>query len=199
VFFDSRTGRMLVRATASDLETIANAFEKLNAIPPQVMFEAKFVELSAKDAASLSLERILVGVKTDARGVISIPQFRILSNLIEQATGGDILTAPRVTTLSGRPAHIGADDHATLDLLGAVAPDGFSIALELGATIKLDQHTWQVIDSREMSDGQTLVISRTEANQPPETAKRLLLFVTPRIIDPAGNPVHSDADLSKKE
>ena len=43
-------------------------------------------------------------------GIMTDPQFRVAINAIEQRTGSDLLAAPKVTTLSGRQAHVAAQD-----------------------------------------------------------------------------------------
>jgi general secretion pathway protein D len=43
-------------------------------------------------------------------GIMTDPQFRVAINAIDQRTGVDVLSAPKVTTLSGRQAHISAEE-----------------------------------------------------------------------------------------
>jgi hypothetical protein len=43
-------------------------------------------------------------------GIMTDPQFRVAINAIEQRTGSDLLAAPKVTTESGRQAHMAAQD-----------------------------------------------------------------------------------------
>jgi hypothetical protein len=129
------------------------------------------------------------------------PQLRVAINAIEQRTGSDILTAPKVTTESGRQAHIGVtagNEGVTLEVFAVVGPDGFSIATTAIPTIKTGSQTWQASASIKLWDGQTLVVGGVATNQPPGTGKMRMVFITPRIIDPAGNPAHSDDELSKR-
>ena len=43
-------------------------------------------------------------------GIMTDPQFRVAIQAIQQRTGSDLLSAPKVTTLSGRQTHISAQD-----------------------------------------------------------------------------------------
>jgi hypothetical protein len=83
-----------------------------------------------------------------------------------------------------------------LDVIADVQPDGFSIQTTAIPTIKTGNQSRQIVASRQLWDGQTLVIVRATTNQPPEARKLRLVFITPRIIDPEGNPVHTDAEIS---
>jgi general secretion pathway protein D len=188
VFFNDRSGLLMVRASAQDLEIIEEAVETLNQMPPQVTIEAKFAELTQTDSRALGFNWYLgntllnqgaIGVQggtapsytgtpstanpsgifpgpstltpgttiltpspavqpalsTDGNltsglrntygplnnstaiptvatisGIMTDPQFRVAINAIEQRTGSDLLAAPKVTTLSGRQAHVAAQD-----------------------------------------------------------------------------------------
>lgn len=56
VFFNDRTGLLMVRASLQDLEIIQSAIETLNADPPQVTIEAKFAEISQGDSKALGFD-----------------------------------------------------------------------------------------------------------------------------------------------
>jgi general secretion pathway protein D len=47
-------------------------------------------------------------------GIMTDPQFRVAISAIEQRTGSDLLAAPKVTTESGRQAHLAAQDLVTI-------------------------------------------------------------------------------------
>ena len=362
VFFNDRTGILLVRATLQDLEIIATAVEALNIAPPQVTIEAKFAEISQSDNKALGFDWFLgntlmfgdkvggqagtapsfSGAPTKANpsgifpgpgfgpgipgpgtilpsasdgfltaglnrvngstpalatvsGILTDPQFRMVIRALETRRGVDLLTAPRVTTLSGRQTQIASVDLQTivtgveinqtasssaaqvgqvaggggigseiefqtqplpfgpvLDVIPYVSADGVSIqmtiiptitefvgyddpsgfipqaqsvgsaaATPLSAQLPLPRlRLRQVTTSCNVWDGQTVVLGglmsddvvrlkdkipvlgdipmigrlfRSESSQ--TFKKNLVIFVTPRIIDPAGNPVHSDEDL----
>ena len=221
------------------------------------------------------------------------PQFRVAINAIQQRTGSDLLAAPKVTTLSGRQAHVAAQDlqeivtgttlNATgsstggltggtgvvanqigyttsflafgpvLDVIPTVSADGYSIQMVLiptyteflqydppggfipqaqsaaGSTLGVPLEAQlplphfrirQVVTSCNVWDGQTIVlgglISETitkisdkvpvlgdipllgrlfQSQSSDSTKDNLMIFVTPTIIDPAGNRVHTDDEL----
>ena len=226
-------------------------------------------------------------------GIMTDPQFRVAINAIEQRTGSDLLAAPKVTTESGRQAHLAAQDLVTivssvsiqsttsggggltgstgvalatpsynttflalgpsLDVLPTVSADGFSIQMALLPTytefVDYD-NPGQFVDQAQAAagntigvpitaqlplprfrirsvattcdvwDGQTIVlgglISETiykihdkvpfmgdlpflgklfQSQSSDSLKENLLIFVTPTIIDPAGNRVHNDDDM----
>jgi type II secretory pathway component GspD/PulD (secretin)/tetratricopeptide (TPR) repeat protein len=233
-------------------------------------------------------------------GILTDPQFRVVIRALEQRQGVDLLSAPKVTTVSSRQAQIkivdvryivtdldvsqtasgGANTAVpgtvtgggaavgsliqaiaepfelgpVLDVVPYVSADGYTIQMTIIPTIKefigydlenarlfasqvqsvgttagnpLTQITplpifrlRQVVTSASVWDGQTIVlgglisenVTKTKDKVPllgdlpiagrlfrSESAltrkKNLLVFVTPTIIDPAGNRVHSDEDL----
>ena len=231
-------------------------------------------------------------------GILTDPQFAVVIKALEQRGGVDLLTAPRVTTLSGRQAQISALDAQSivtgtqvtqqgggggannaggnqaataaigttivptvtllpfgpsLDIIPYVSADGYSIqmtiiptlaefvgyddpgqftittqgaagssiAVPLTAQLPLPHfRIRQVTTSAIVWDGQTVVLGgliaesvqkikdkvpvlgdlpyvgrlfRSEASS--SQKKNLVIFVTPTIIDPAGNRVHTDDQL----
>jgi general secretion pathway protein D len=221
------------------------------------------------------------------------PQFRVAINAIQLRTGSDLLSAPKVTTLSGRQTHIAAQDLVTivtsvsiqensststglvggtgvtaptlnynttpfgigpkLDVMPTVSADGFSIQMVLiptilefigydnpggfvpqaeaaagstigvpvTATLPLPRfRVREVVTSCNVWDGQTVVlggmiaetVTKVKSQVPvlgdlplvgrlfqsdsvDSQKQNLLIFVTPTIIDPAGNRVHNDDDM----
>jgi len=59
VYFNDRTGMILVRATTADLEIIETAVAVINEAPAQVTIETRFVEISEQDTHSLGFGWIL--------------------------------------------------------------------------------------------------------------------------------------------
>ena len=59
MYFNDRAGVLFVRATAEDLEIIEKAIQVLNAAPPQVQVEVKFVEIEDRDSQALGLDWFL--------------------------------------------------------------------------------------------------------------------------------------------
>ena len=177
LFFNDRTGVLMIRATLRDLDIIENAIHALNVSPPQVSIEAKFAEFSQSDDKGLGFDWFLGntrlndgklalqggtaptlnGVRTPANlggrfpqsgntpttgfsrfatdqnltsgfgnnsrtiptvgtltGILTEPQFRVAIRAIENRSGVDLLSAPNVTTISGRQARISAEETRTI-------------------------------------------------------------------------------------
>ena len=296
VFFNDRNGLLMVRATLKDLEIIQQAIEVLNSAPAQVTIEARFAELKESDRGALGFNWFagiqnlalqtnnLVPSKTNElagaiTGILTESQFRTVMKALEQRGGVDILSVPRVTTLSGRPAQISALDSKSivtgvnsktssdgtvtrspvvtptpfgpmLDIIPTVSADGYSIQITVTATVTeflgyekpapALQDSWdkvskdaiplpitrtrQVTTSAVVADGQTLVLGglmsasvvkvkdkvpvlgdvpllgrlfRSESKTAQK--KNLLIFVTPTLIDPAGNRVHTGESLRSQQ
>ncbi len=370
VFFNDRTGLLLVRGSLSDLEVIESAVEMLNQAPPQLTIEAKFAEMTQDDSKALGFDWFLGNTTTASgrvglqggtapsftgnptvanpsgifpgggiplgdgtfipgagavgsaasdslltsglrqtygnnntiptigtvTGILTDPQFRVAIRAIEQRSGADLLSAPKVTTLSGRQAHISVLDLVqivtgvdlsqtasggtqnnlgnsspgvigsqitfstdqlpfgpTLDVMPTVSADGYSIQMVLiptfteflgydnpgqfvpqaqsvgGSTLGIPLtavlplprlRVRQVVTTCNVWDGQTVVLGglisedirkikdkvpvlgdlpffgrlfRSESNE--SSKKNLLVFVTPTIIDPAGNRLHTDEEM----
>ena len=296
VFFNDRNGLLLARATLKDLEIIQQAIEVLNSAPAQVTIEARFAELKESDRGALGFNWFagiqnlalqtnnLAPSKTNElagaiTGILTENQFRTVMKALEQRGGVDILSAPRVTTLSGRQAQISALDSKSivtgvnsktssdgtvtsspvvtptpfgpmLDIIPNVSADGYSIQITVTATVTeflgyekpapALQDSWgkvskdaiplpitrtrQVTTSAVVWDGQTLVLGglmsenvvkvkdkvpvlgdvpllgrlfRSESKIAQK--KNLLIFVTPTLIDPAGNRVHTEESLRSQQ
>jgi type II secretory pathway component GspD/PulD (secretin)/tetratricopeptide (TPR) repeat protein len=374
LYFNDRSGMLLVRATLQELDIIEQAIQVLNVSPPQLTIEAKFAEVTQDDTKALGFDWLLgntlvgggkVGVQggtapsfgspttsgSDANpsgvfpgplfvnpitgqpvpvstpgtvfpaasdnvltsglrqsapaiatitGILTDPQFRVVIRALEQRQGVDLLSAPKITTLSSRQAQIKVVDvryivtdldtdqtssgggttltagtttgggavgsliqplaepfelGPVLDVVPYVSADGFTVQMTIIPTIKefigydlesaalfttqvqsvsgnatanpLTQTTplpifrlRQVVTSAVVWDGQTVVlgglisenVTKTKDKVPvmgdlpwvgrffrSESSmtmkKNLLIFVTPTIIDPAGNRVHSEEEL----
>ena len=368
IFFNDRSGQLMVRATMSDLDIIEQAIQVLNVAPPQLTIEAKFAEVTQDDTKALGFDwflgNVLVGgnsalsggsapslrgapsaanpggffpgnspatsIPSSAgdqlitgglrnagngnsipalatyTGILTDPQFRVVIRAMEQRQGVDLLSAPKITTLSSRQAQIKAVDiryivtdldlgqtssggggnngnagggaggvanggggvvgstiqpiteaielGPVLDVVPYVSADGYTVQMTIIPTIKefvgYDLETAklfsaqaqsvgptvgnplttttplpifrlrQVVTSAIVWDGQTVVLGglisenvtrikdkvpvlgdlpfvgrlfRSESSQTKK--KNLVIFVTPTIIDPAGNRVHTEADL----
>jgi type II secretory pathway component GspD/PulD (secretin)/beta-lactamase regulating signal transducer with metallopeptidase domain len=315
VFFNDRTGDLLIRATEQDLDTAARALELLNQTPPQVRIDVKFasvtqpktnavgfswflgnatnlvgvigapsgaapafqapsnlanpsgmfpknnaagfstgtmVPATQDEAPSTGLRNTSVNLPTavsNAPGMVGIlnnPQFRMAINALDQQDGTDLLSAPRVTTLSGRQAHVavqdivdivttasgsstaspGSDTNAftagpSVDVLPTVSANGNSIQLAViassteflgydmpvtprllptGVTTNIPwplphYRVRQTVNSINVWDGQTIVLGGDKIASSTNQQQNLLIFITARIIDPAGNPVHTDDEI----
>jgi beta-lactamase regulating signal transducer with metallopeptidase domain len=134
--FNERLGQLMVRATLQDMDIIEQAILVLNTPPPQVIIETRFVEIAQTDLKALGFDWLLtngpagehhrisaspvdqfLGVLkhlttpqgTNSPTIISFltdAQCRVVLRALEQRQGVNILTPPKVTTLSGRQAQV---------------------------------------------------------------------------------------------
>jgi type II secretory pathway component GspD/PulD (secretin) len=98
------------------------------------------------------------------------------------------------------------------DVLAEVSEDGFSIELNVGAAVVEllgydDSSTLPlprlrvrklVTTTARVWDGQTLVLTNpvdVNGNPAEGPGEKLLLYVKATILDPSGNPIHTDADM----
>ena len=300
VFFNDRTGMILVRATFAELETIRTAIQTLNSPTPQLTISVKFAEVDAATAKKLGLKwlvptNVIQGseirkpadatvaidkmevpnaVMTNVSGILTDNEYTQLLRQLEKQQGVDLLTSPKVTTLSGRQAQVSILDLKTvvtgletvkgsngtstnslqttqipcgpvLDVIPYVSADGFFVQMTIIATIneflgydepdkKLKAvsgnttvplprlRVRQAMTAATVLDGQTIVLGgitsenavkvkdrvpvvsripllgRLFRSESATTEKRdLLVFVTPRLIDSAGNVVHQEEALDK--
>lgn len=152
-------------------------------------------------------------------GILTDPQFRVVLRALEQRTGSKTVCKPVVTTLSGRQTRIQVPALGfTLDALPTVLADGVSISVETdfalrssgdseaGPVESADRSPLRVSTKALIWDGQTMVLgsfptaptrSDDEDGAAAGAHSRLILFITPAIIDPAGNRVH-DAPPAKR-
>jgi beta-lactamase regulating signal transducer with metallopeptidase domain/type II secretory pathway component GspD/PulD (secretin) len=123
VFFNHRTGVLMVRATSTELDIVQKALELLNYRPPQITLEARFIQMPTETASELGLDlpppdnRIL---NTWTR-VLTAAQTRAVLHAAERHAGVDILSVPKITKLSGRQAQIQAVEIKTI--VNGIAPE----------------------------------------------------------------------------
>ncbi|MBU0634497.1 MAG: hypothetical protein KKA52_05470, partial [Candidatus Omnitrophica bacterium] len=135
IFLDNRTSTLIVRNTPTNLALIEQALEVLDVNPPQVMIEARFVEIGADDLYSLGLKISGELSATPASSVHTWPfnkdqntkytsafptpastdftfgrldasQFQAVLSAIEQNGNTNTLSSPKITTISGQEAVI---------------------------------------------------------------------------------------------
>lgn len=183
-------------------------------------------------------------------GILNEEQFRFIIRALEQRGKTDLLSAPEITTLSGRQAQIKVVDlwtnqfpvtnstaqkrdaepvelGVTIDVIPYVEPDGVTIQMTVLPTVRdflgyEDPGTFQTLpatggpfapknqssptpipkfrvrqlaSSTRLFDGQTLVITSATNEKVNNKPKNLIFFITPRLIDPAGNPIHKNEEL----
>lgn len=246
IYFNERTGMLMVKATLEDLEIVQRAVEMLNYEPPQVTLEVRTVEVTKDDVRALGFDWFMSPVPSQSASpantitsILTDPQFRVVMKALEQRTNVNVNLFLRTTTLSWHPTQIKStitlsnivvavtntpagqsyitDDvevGTKLDLAPQVGADGYTIRLGvvfertdfLGYSDPVEAgkpagtplprfKLFSMATTANVWDGQTLVLGGTPPEpdlQAPDAERRqLMIFITPTIIDPAGNRVHS--------
>jgi beta-lactamase regulating signal transducer with metallopeptidase domain len=117
-FYVRRTGMLMVRATLVELDLVEGTLQALATTPLQVMVEVKLCELPDEALSALTSKlparNPLVRAEGEApdphqgfaTSILSAQESRQLIQTLERQRGANLLSAPRVTTLSGRQAQI---------------------------------------------------------------------------------------------
>jgi hypothetical protein len=108
-YYNDRKGLLMVRATAKELDLVQNALGLLNYSPQLITLETKFMEIPAEAARKIGLTLPLPaeGLQTWTK-FLTAAQARTTLRAAEQIAGAEILSGPKVTTLSGRQTQIQA-------------------------------------------------------------------------------------------
>jgi general secretion pathway protein D len=197
----------------------------------------------ATNAGSIRVNAMLGSQMT---GILTDAQSRVVMKALEQRSGTEVLSAPSVTTLSGRQAQIqvvemktvvtGIDPVAgtntvttavipcgpVLDVVPTVLADGVTVQVNVKASVTEflgydpaargsasgPQPLFRLRELKTIAnvwDGQTLILgggmvelpsaSTNAATAGKVVRKQLLVFVTPTIVDPAGNRVHTHDEM----
>ena len=180
----------------------------------QLTVEAKFLVGSSDALGNLALPGGQTGMLTDA-------QLRVMLKQLKQS-GVTILSAPRVTTLSGRQANLSTmatmprqsaerPVSLILDVLPTMAADGMTINLIVYAGMETPRQEGSPLPppilkepirwiTNNVQDHQTLMLSQLIASTPTREShdQYLITLITPTRIDAAGNVFNSDEDLANK-
>jgi beta-lactamase regulating signal transducer with metallopeptidase domain len=119
VFYNDRTGILMVRASSDDLALVAQVAERINVHPQQLVIDMKVVEVPGSGNLADDVEAFVPGplstfknvwpdqvVTTGSMALLTETQLRAVTGALEKARGASILATPRITTLSGRQAQI---------------------------------------------------------------------------------------------
>ena len=185
---------------------------------------------------------------TPAR-ILTALQFRVLTKALEQRSGVNLVTAPKVTTLSARQVQIKIPEDAgpLIDVVPYVSADGYTIQMTVVAQTRVFQgydlpRVWtnegpieppesllpytapptprfrqgSLLKTATVWDGQTIVVTMESSEPGPAhdsgsilgdlplagrlfrsesfngKPKRRFIFITPTLVDPAGNRLHSE-------
>ena len=120
LFYNDRTGVLLVRATLAQLDAIEKAIHELNITAPQVQIETRIAEYNLDDIPAdlaahldqiLRLADELQAAKTVKASVITSADMKVLFRALEQTTV-DLISAPTIVTISGRQARVATEQAA---------------------------------------------------------------------------------------
>ena len=144
---------------------------------------------------------VFPGPAITTTGILTEDQFHIVDRALQQREGCRVIAAPKVITLSGRQTQLKTENLFSIDILPTLTLDEHTIKME----IKLEWHEklasnsntnlhklMQCSSTVNVRDGQTVVLGGFVSEETSKKAyKNRMVFVTPIIIDPAGNRVHS--------
>ena len=106
MFLNERVGVLMVRTTVAEMEKVEALVGRL-APPPIVQLEMKFIETKSTSSAPLPNGSTNLMIYTEQQSRAA------LQRLVESA-GVNVITAPSVTTISGRQARLRAEAARTL-------------------------------------------------------------------------------------
>jgi type II secretory pathway component GspD/PulD (secretin) len=118
LFYNDRTGILLVRATLAQLEMIEHSLERLNVAAPQVQIEVRIAEYDPENIPAglaehlnkmLSVGNGMGATNALKASVITSGEFKLLMRALEQTTA-DLISAPTIVTMSGRQARIAMEE-----------------------------------------------------------------------------------------
>ncbi|HEV8543534.1 MAG TPA: hypothetical protein VGR78_14150, partial [Verrucomicrobiae bacterium] len=128
-------------------------------------------------------------------GILTEPEFRVIIRAFEQRKGIDILMPLRLTTASGHSAHVSDEDPSFvgrrygITVTPIVETNGMTMYLsaEFDGSGLRNEPDFKAKGTVRLVDGQTLVLWPAVSRNKP----RPVVFITPRIVGPAGNRVHT--------
>lgn len=120
VLYLNGQGKLFVRATQDVLDAMDPALLVLNMRPAQIELATKWIDVLPDQLSELDR----VGAESGSTSILTAEKTRNLLGGIESAGGTEILTAPRVTTLSGRDAEVSVQETKTVVTSKSPATDG---------------------------------------------------------------------------
>ncbi len=225
VIFNVRKGSLLVRATIKELEIVQRAIEALNTEPPQITLTVQVVEVRPEDVAALSNEvpqlKPLTEVNRSEVATLSDSELNIATNLVGNR-GLELKHLIRITTLSSHNTELKLRDTPLivapkfgpqfdkLEVNAYALVDRENLQLTIIATIRArtvddlgrgSPHAYfvsQKASTAAMKNGETIALAVSaglEDLEKNDGNHKTLVFITPTIIDPAGNAVHSPEQM----
>lgn len=106
LFYSDRSGALLIRATAEELDKVEAAIQTLKKSELQIRIESRFVEIQREAVATLPLPHRTSG----QAAILSQGEFHKIDQILSQTKGVNIRLAPMLTTTSGRQGQVSANN-----------------------------------------------------------------------------------------
>jgi Flp pilus assembly secretin CpaC len=142
VLYLNGKGKLFVRATQADLEVVEKALEVLNMRPAQIELETRWIDAGLDRVAQFAS----VASGSGSQTILTAAQTRVLLDALHVLDNVDILTGPKVTTLSAREAEVSVQENKTVVTGRSPATNGVPesiqyIQLLTGPRIRLEATT----------------------------------------------------------
>ena len=186
IAFNSQLGLLFVKATSSDMNAVERIIWQLNKVPPQVHIKAYFIKVPETDVEQiLKIGKAVSNADKNTVEVMTANQATLSLRELGSLSGAETLSEPEVTTTSGRQSRMIAGN-SSVDLIPKVFADNCTVKMtaivSTPETLTAQANIW---------DGQTILLG----SQKSDGNKRLLVFITTTLVDPAGNRIHTDGEL----
>ncbi|MGZ8921418.1 MAG: hypothetical protein ACXW3L_10560, partial [Limisphaerales bacterium] len=180
IFYNDRTGVLMVRATLADMEIVEKALQTIQAPDvEQMVIEVAAVEVKSREELSKLIG--MMNIRGKFRTTLTTAEFGLMERT---ATNGGFrwLKMPRVTTLNGGPARVSMEEELSVDLtckyresdktfrVAASSADPKNGRSETKSGVVYDRQTFVLMPGME---GGMLKPER-------------VIFITPSLIDAAG-------------
>ena len=115
IFYGDRLGKLFVKATQSDLDTIERAIETLNSVPPQIHIKARFLEVPLGTMAGFgNFLNVTNSTTNQFTGILNNKNLRFILHSLQTRKDVETLAEPEVTTTSGRQTQMRATQIITV-------------------------------------------------------------------------------------
>ena len=188
IFYNESRMLFVVRSTASNLDLIERIISQLGNSQNQIHIKTDYLEVAENDVPSVMAAGTALSASNDnPLEIMDADKARQLFGLL-RSHGARTLARPEVVTLFNRQSRSRAGD-VTADLIPTLLDDGYAIKMKVAV-----QSPQRLTAEANLWDGQTLALGSPQS----DGQTRLFVFVTVRMVDPAGNAAHSQADLLSK-
>ena len=115
IFYGDRLGKLFVKATQADLDTIESAIEILNSVPPQIHIKARFLEVPTGTMAGFGNFLNATNSTTNQfTGILNATNLKLILHSLASRKDVEMLAEPEVTTTSGRQTQMRATQIITV-------------------------------------------------------------------------------------